>query len=98
MISAKSLISAKSILLRLTLAFMLCAATSAARANDTGLITKPSKNSVQDTVNYFEQAIKQKAGMGFVFFTVIDHADAAKKAGLTMRPRILLIFGNPRVG
>jgi uncharacterized protein (DUF302 family) len=42
--------------------------------------------------------LKQKEKMGFVFFTVIDHAAAAKQAGLEMRPRMLIMFGNPRVG
>src|SRR5215470_8010326 len=71
---------------------------AAAQAADNGVITKPSKNSVADTVAYFEKAIKEKSAMGFVFFTTIDHADAAKKAGLEMRPRMLMVFGNPRIG
>ena len=73
-------------------------ATAAAAAADDGLISKPSKHSVQDTVAYFQAAVKQKEAMGFTFFTVIDHAAAAKKIGLDMRPRTLIVFGNPKVG
>jgi len=82
-----------------TIAFIAASVALAAAAHaDNGVITKPSKNSVQDTVKYFETAVKQKAAMGFVFFTVIDHAAAAKQAGLEMRPRMLMVFGNPRIG
>src|ERR1700754_4982187 len=82
----------------LVLVLAICAAATVARAVENGLITKPSKHSVQDTVAYFEAAVKQKEGMGFRSFTVIDHAAAAKKAGLDMRARMLIVFGNPRVG
>ena len=81
--------------LALSVAF---AATVAAAYADNGVITKQSKHSVQQTVAYFEEAVKQKESMGFTLFTVIDHAAAAKKAGLEMRPRMLIMFGNPRVG
>jgi uncharacterized protein (DUF302 family) len=32
---------------------------------------------------------------GFTVFTEIDHAAAAKKFGLDMRPRTVIVFGNP---
>ena len=31
-------------------------------------------------------------------FSRIDHAAAAKDAGLNMRPRTVIIFGNPKAG
>ena len=31
-------------------------------------------------------------------FSEIDHAAAAKKFGLEMRPRIVIVFGNPKLG
>ena len=31
-------------------------------------------------------------------FTEIDHAAAAKKFGLDMRPRTVIVFGNPKLG
>ena len=74
-------------------------ALSAARAQaDNGLITKASKHSVKDTTEKFESAIKAKAAGGWVVFTKIDHAAAAKEAGLEMRPRTLILFGNPKGG
>jgi uncharacterized protein (DUF302 family) len=65
---------------------------------DSGLITKPSKYSVQDTTERFEAAIKSKAAAGWVVFTRIDHAAAAKNAVLEMPARTVIIFGNPKGG
>ena len=60
-----------------------------------GLITKPSTHSVQETAQRFENAIRSK---GWVVFTEIDHAAAAKQVGLDMKPRTVIIFGNPKLG
>ena len=65
---------------------------------DNGLITKPSKYDVRDTVEKFEAAIKARAAAGWIVFSRIDHAAAAKDAGLSLRPRTVIIFGNPRGG
>jgi len=65
---------------------------------DNGLITKPSKYTVQETIEKFEAAVKSKAAGGWVIFSRIDHAAAAKDAGLEMRARTVIIFGNPRGG
>jgi uncharacterized protein (DUF302 family) len=65
---------------------------------DSGLITKPSKYTVQETVERFEAAIKSKAAGGWLIFSRIDHAAAARGAGLEMRARTVIIFGNPRGG
>jgi len=70
----------------------------AAHAADDGLITKPSKYSVEETVARFEAAVKQREAAGFTVFTEIDHAAAAKKFGFDMRPRTVILFGNPKVG
>ncbi len=73
--------------------------TSYAQASaDSGLITKPSKYTVQETVEKFEAAIKSKAAGGWVVFSRIDHAAAAKDAGLDMRARTVIGFGNPKAG
>jgi uncharacterized protein (DUF302 family) len=74
----------------------MCATAVATYATDEGLITKPSKYSVKETVARFEAAVKQREAAGFIVFTEIDHADAAKKFGLDMRPRTVIIFGNPK--
>jgi uncharacterized protein (DUF302 family) len=65
---------------------------------DNGLISKPSKYTVQETIERFEAAIKSKASAGWVIFSRIDHAAAAKDAGQEMRPRTVIIFGNPKAG
>jgi uncharacterized protein (DUF302 family) len=60
-----------------------------------GLITKPSKYSVRETISRFETAVKSK---GWVVFGEIDHAEAAVKAGVELRPRTVIVFGNPKLG
>src|SRR5712672_2436977 len=76
----------------------ICASATTAGAADDGLITKPSNHSVKETVTRFEDAVKQREAAGFVVFTEIDHAAAAKKFGLEMRPRTVIVFGNPKLG
>jgi uncharacterized protein (DUF302 family) len=71
--------------------------SSAALANG-GLITKASRYSVQETIERFETGINSKAAAGWVIFSRIDHAAAAKDAGLEMRPRTVIVFGNPKAG
>ena len=73
-------------------------ATSAFAADDDGLITKPSNYSVSETVGRFQAAIKQREGGGFMVFNEIDHAAAGKKFGIEMKPRTVIIFGNPKLG
>jgi uncharacterized protein (DUF302 family) len=86
----------KPALASLALSLAICA--GAAHTADNGLITKPSKYSVNETVARFEAAVKQKEAAGFMVFTEVDHAAAAKKFGLDMRPRTVIIFGNPKLG
>jgi uncharacterized protein (DUF302 family) len=67
-------------------------------ATESGLITKPSNHSVQETMERFERAVKAKEANGWMVFTEIDHAAAASKNGLTLKPRIVIVFGNPKLG
>ena len=60
-----------------------------------GLISKQSRYSVNDTIARFETAVRQREMM---VFTEIDHAAAAKKFGLEMRPRTVILFGAPKRG
>ncbi|MDO5355981.1 MAG: DUF302 domain-containing protein [Conchiformibius sp.] len=48
-----------------------------------------------DTVSKIRQAVESK---GMTVFAVIDHQAAAQKAGLTMQPATVLVFGNPKAG
>ena len=76
----------------------LLAVASSASAADSGLITKQSRYSARETVKRFEAAIRAKEANGFMVFTEIDHAAAAKKFGLEMLPRTVVVFGNPKLG
>ena len=69
-----------------------------AHAADPGLISKPSNHSVQETIEGFERAVKAKEANGWMVFTEIDHAAAATKSGLTLNPRTVIVFGNPKLG
>ena len=59
------------------------------------MIEVKSKYSVSETVAKLKAVIEAK---GLNLFAVIDHAAAAEKAGLELRPTTLVIFGNPKVG
>ena len=69
-----------------------------AHAAESGLISKPSNHSVQETIEGFERAVKAKEANGWMVFTEIDHAAAASKNGLTLKPRTVIVFGNPKLG
>lgn len=60
-----------------------------------GLVTKPSANSVDTTLDRLETALKER---GFIIFTRIDHAAAAQSLGLKMPRSTVLVYGNPRAG
>jgi uncharacterized protein (DUF302 family) len=60
-----------------------------------GLVTKPSAFSVAETIERLEKGARER---DFVIVARVDHAAAATKAGLDLRPTVLLIFGNPRGG
>ena len=71
------------------------AAAPALAQNGSGLKTISSMNDAATTVSKLETAIKAK---GMKVFTRIDHAAAAKEAGLTMPPATVVIFGAPKGG
>src|ERR1700737_561082 len=62
---------------------------------DNGLITVASRFSVRETV---ERLVSFAASHGLAVFARIDHADGAAKAGLSLRPTELVIFGHPKGG
>jgi uncharacterized protein (DUF302 family) len=63
--------------------------------SESGIVTIPSRHSVDETVKRIENALAAK---GVKLFALIDHSGEAESAGLQMRPTRLLIFGNPKVG
>ena len=62
---------------------------------DNHLVIKKSANSVSDTVDRLSDVLKAR---GISVVARIDHAAAAVKSGLSLRPTTLLIFGNPKLG
>lgn len=80
-------------LLAFITALFLVPATSAIAGN--GAITHQSAFSAAETVARFETAIKKR---GFQIFTKLDHAAAAKGAGLAMPYSTVVVYGNPKAG
>jgi len=60
-----------------------------------GLTTLPSSFGPKDTIERLEAEVKAK---GMTVFARIDHSAGAAEAGLSLRPTVLLIFGNPKGG
>lgn len=60
-----------------------------------GIISTKSCFDVPTTVNRLEKMLTQK---GMTVFSRIDHAAGAAKVGEKLRPTVLVIFGNPKVG
>lgn len=74
---------------------LVCSVSIAVADEDEGLISKKSQHSVSDTIDRLETALKEK---GISIVARWSHDAAADKAGLTLRPTELLIFGNPKLG
>lgn len=66
-----------------------------ATAGTSGVIAVKSAYDVDETV---ERLTKDIASKGIVFFQKIDQATLAAKAGIELRPSVLLVFGNPPLG
>jgi uncharacterized protein (DUF302 family) len=62
---------------------------------DNGIVNKPSNHSVDETIAKLKDILEAK---GVKLFALVDHSGEAEKAGMTMRPTKLLIFGNPKAG
>ena len=60
-----------------------------------GIISRPSKHSVAETLNRVEKILRER---GIKIFARIDHSGEAGAAGLSLPPTELLIFGNPKGG
>lgn len=80
---------------KIILTFALLLSGLNAWAGPEGLVSKPSRHSVPDTVDRLVTVLQSK---GMTVFARIDHAAEAEKVGLKMRPTQLLIFGNPKGG
>jgi uncharacterized protein (DUF302 family) len=63
--------------------------------DDEGLVTIQSAHSGAETLTRLESVLHTK---GIQVFARIDHAAGAASVDLTLRPTVLLIFGDPRAG
>ena len=79
---------------RILVSLTLLSASFLAHTAD-GLITLKSPHSPKVTMDRLEDLAKQR---GLNVFARIDHAAGAAKVGKTLRPTVLLIFGNPQGG
>ena len=59
------------------------------------LVTKRSSRPFGETLERLEAAAKES---GMVVFARLDHAAAAKAAGLQMPPETVMVIGNPKAG
>ena len=64
-------------------------------AAQNGVVRIESHHSVAHTAERLEALLKER---GIQIFARLDFTADAARAGLTMRPERLLIFGNPRAG
>ena len=62
---------------------------------DSGIRCISSQHSVPATLERLEALLKER---GVMIFARIDFSGDAARAGLTLRPEQLLIFGNPKAG
>ena len=69
--------------------------SSAIAVPDNGIISKPTRHSVDEAVNKLKFLLQSK---GITIFALVDHSGEAARVGMNMRPTKLLIFGNPKGG
>ena len=62
---------------------------------DRGIVDRPSRHPVGETVEKLEAILRAK---GVTLFALVDHDGGAAKVGMKMRPTKLLIFGSPKAG
>jgi len=60
-----------------------------------GIIDIASHHSVDEAVEKLKAILSAR---GVMLFALVDHSGEAAKAGLTMRPTKLLLFGSPKAG
>ena len=63
--------------------------------SETGIVDLACNHSVTETLARLESLLQSK---GIKVFARIDHAMEARAACLTMRPTVLLIIGDPKLG
>jgi uncharacterized protein (DUF302 family) len=59
------------------------------------ITTKLSPRSFDETLTEFTELLAKN---GLTLFAMIDQAEAAREAGLSLRPTVLVVFGDPAAG
>jgi uncharacterized protein (DUF302 family) len=81
--------------MRILIATLMALATAVSAVAADELAVKPSKHSVKETLDRLTETLK---GKGITPVARVDHAAAAKAAGLELKPTEVLLFGNPKLG
>lgn len=81
-----------SVLLAVSILLM---APAAIGAGNEPLVVKTSPHDVPTTVKRLEEAVKTR---GAQVVAKVDHSAAAQANGLSLRPTVLVLFGNPKLG
>lgn len=63
--------------------------------HDSGIVDVRSQHGVIETLDRLEAIAKQR---GLLVFARIDFSGDANRAGLTLRPMQMVLFGNPKAG
>lgn len=74
---------------------MIAAVISSVASAENGVVNVASNHSVPESIDRLESLVSSKQ---LTVFARIDFSGDAAKAGLTMPPTQMLIFGNPRAG
>ncbi len=80
---------------RIAAAFMAAFFMLPIASADDGLISIRSAHSVPVTLDRFGKVVRSK---GMTVFARVDHSKGAAGVSLPLRPTVLLIFGNPKIG
>lgn len=81
----------KRILFITVLIFSILSSTFSAE----GMLTMKSNLNVKETSSKFGSLVTAK---GMKLFSTISHSDQASAVDMELRPTVLIIFGNPKVG
>ncbi len=81
--------------LLLIAAFALIAFSGCENKKGVFIETVQCSHPVRDNVKRFEKILESK---GLSIFQVIDHAQNAKNADMSLEPTTLVVFGNPKIG
>ncbi|HEY2677660.1 MAG TPA: DUF302 domain-containing protein [Steroidobacteraceae bacterium] len=68
---------------------------NAANDAEQGIVRIPAHYPALQTLDRLQSLLKER---GVMIFARIDFSGDAQRAGLTMRPQQMLIFGNPKAG